>query len=202
MKNNNDQKIFVVINLAWLGDTLLTGALCQGIKENFPNSKIVFISSTPFVEVAKGLSGVDEVYAYDKKNEHKGLFGVFKFAKNFPYKNKVDYSFIVHAHERSLMLAMAIGSKRKISAKIKKSPLNLFITDKVLFTEKEIRTTYKADFNANYLSKITGKNEKFKLQFSYPKEYDLKIAEELEKNNLKNEKIVGICPIAKESALA
>ena len=198
MKNKEKFKIFTVINLGWLGDTLLTGTLCQDIKLNYPNSKVIFIASKPFEEIALGIKGVDEVFTYDKKELHKGFWGVFKFAKNFPYKNKTDCAFVVHSHERSLLLSMAIGSKRRISAPIKNSPLNLFITDKIHYTEQMIRNTYKADFNAGYLSVLTGKKPQSKMSFSYPKSYDEKISKILEENNLKGEKIIGICPVAKD----
>ncbi len=198
MLNNKALKTFVVINLGWLGDTLLTASLCKDIKLNYPESKVIFIASKPFEEIAKGMDGVDEVFTFDKKNKHKGLFGTLKFAKNFPYKNKVDCAFIVHSHERSVLLGIAIGAKIKISAPLKKSPLNLFITHKVKFTEEKIRNTYKADFNAEYLSILTGKAPQSKMSYSYPQEYDEKIKRILEEQGYSENKIIGICPVAKD----
>ncbi len=199
MKQINDFKIFVVINLGWLGDTLLTGKLCSDIKINYPNSKIVFVASKPFEEVAKGLPDVDEVFGYDKKNFHKGILGVWKFAKNFPYSQKTDCAFVVHSHERSILLSWLIGAKIRISAPLKNSPLNFLITNKIKYTEHMIRNTYKADFNASYLSVLTGKKTNSTMKFSYPNKYDLHVQNELAKENLCGKKIIGICPLAKDN---
>ncbi|MDD3594118.1 MAG: glycosyltransferase family 9 protein [Candidatus Gastranaerophilales bacterium] len=195
---NKKEKVFTVINLGWLGDTLLSSVLCQDIKLNYPDSKVIFIASKPFEEVAKGMHGVDEVFVYDKKQEHKGLLGPWKFAKKFPYKNKVYASFIVHAHERSLLLSLATGSKIRVCAPLKNSPLNLFITHKFNYTQEQIRNTYKANFNASYLSLLTGKPPQSKMGFSYPPEYDEYAKKILADFNPENAKIIGLCPLAKD----
>ncbi len=150
-KNN----IFAVVQLGRLGDTLLSESLCKNIKNAFPDSKLIYIVAKPFVEVANRLSGVDEVFAFDKKDEHPGFFGPFKFAQNFPYKNKVDYSVITYRHERAVMLGYAIGSKKTIAVPFKWiSPLNLLITNKRKFDINEQQNVYKAEYNSNYLKTI------------------------------------------------
>ena len=46
---------FAVINLGWMGNILLSSVLCQDIKKNYPNSKIIFIAPESLCEVAKGI---------------------------------------------------------------------------------------------------------------------------------------------------
>ena len=112
----NEPKIFLVINLSYLGDVLVTNALCQNIKLNYPDSKVVFMVNKPFYEAALNQECVDDVIYYDKKNEHKGILGFFKFLFNCPYKNKIDTTIILYANDRGIVLSYLLGSKIRISS--------------------------------------------------------------------------------------
>ena len=79
-----NEKTFLIINLSFLGDIILTNALCQNLKINYPDSKIIYIVNKPFYEAAYYQNGVDEVYEFDKRGKNKGLFGLIKFIKHFP----------------------------------------------------------------------------------------------------------------------
>lgn len=179
----NNLKNFAIISLGGLGDTLLNSALCQDIKKNYPNSKIIFIASKVFFDIAQGLEGVDEAFYFDKKSEHKGLLGGFKFAKKFPYKGKIDCAIITHAQERSILLAKAIGAKIRIAIPKKGlNPVNLIITHKVNYIEEQIRTTYKADYNSDYLKLIGAKSRLSEVKFNVPNKYDEIIKTKLVQN--------------------
>ena len=147
----DDNYIFAIIALGHLGDTILVEPLCANIKNQFPNSKIIFIVNKSFEEIPLGFKSVDEIYGYDKYNKNKGLLGNIKFALKFPYRNKIDYSIITHPHERSIIAAKLIGSKNIISLPIKYSPLNIFINKKRERNSKKIKNIYKGDFNSQYL---------------------------------------------------
>ena len=64
-----EKKVFLIFNTAFIGDMLVTNTLVQNIKTYYPDSKVVFICNTPFVDVAKYHDGVDEVVAFDKKKD-------------------------------------------------------------------------------------------------------------------------------------
>lgn len=149
----NTIKNIVVIALGFLGDTLLVEPMCKNIKKSFPNANLIFIANDVFKEIPLGFESVDKIYGYDKKDKHKGLLGYFKFKKEFTEK-EIDYAIITHPHERSILLAKAIGAKNIVSLPIKKSPLNILINKKRTTTLEEIRNTYKADFNNKYLDVI------------------------------------------------
>ena len=53
MVNKENQKIFLIINLSFFGDVLLTNTLCQNIKLSYPDSKIVFLVNKHFYEAQK-----------------------------------------------------------------------------------------------------------------------------------------------------
>lgn len=113
MKNN---KIFLVFNTAAFGDVLLCNSLCQNIRINFPEAKIIFITDKSFVDVAKYQEAVDEVISYDKKGIHIGIKGMFKFVRNFPYKQPYC-AFITYKNERNFVISLLLRAKNIITPK-------------------------------------------------------------------------------------
>ena len=140
-----------VISLGFLGDTLMAEPLCANIRKHFPDSKIIYIVNKVFEDIPKGFESVDEIFPFDKKDKHKGFTGYIRFAKEFPYRNKIDYCIITHEHERSLIVAKFIGAKKIISKPIKNSPLNMFINMKRPVVQSEADNTYRADYFSDFL---------------------------------------------------
>lgn len=112
--SKDKQKIFLVFNTASLGDLLLCSPLCQNIKLQYPDSKVVFVAGKTFAEVAKNLKDVDDVVIFDKKCEHKGIFGLIKFISSFKYKGSCC-SFLTYSNIRNYVAAFFSGSKCIIS---------------------------------------------------------------------------------------
>lgn len=106
----DNEKVFVVFNTSCFGDVLLCNSCCQNIKRAFPNSKIVFVVNKGFEEVARYQEGVDDVVTYDKKGKHKGILGIFKFVKEFKYKN-VFASIVTYNNVRNYLIAKLIKSR-------------------------------------------------------------------------------------------
>ncbi len=181
---HKEAKTFAIIALGFLGDTILVEPLCQNIRNNYPNSKIVFIANDLFKETALGFESINEVFGYEKRIKHKGLMGLIRFSKEFPYKNKIDYAIITHPHERSILLAKIIGAKNIISLPSKNKFFNLFFNPKNNYIEEENKNTYKADYNlkcveslfkpqnmnAKYIRKDIDYN-KIKEKFNLPDNY-------------------------------
>lgn len=117
-----NSKTFLVINLSCFGDVLLTNSLCQNLKINYPDSKIVFVVDKPFEDVAKYQKDVDEVLVFDK-SKTKGFFKLLKYAKNCPYKSKIDASFVIYGNSRGLVLSKLLGAKKIVTGALKKSLL-------------------------------------------------------------------------------
>lgn len=103
-------KVFLIFNTACFGDNLVCNALCQNIKRIFPDSKVVFVVDKPFYEAAKYQKCVDDVIIYDKKFTHKGIVGLTRFVKEFPYKGAYA-SFITYRNLRNLWVSYLVGVK-------------------------------------------------------------------------------------------
>ena len=129
MSSKRDKKrVFLVISTAHFGDAVLTCELCQNIKKNEQNAYLVYIANKPFVDVARYLDGVDEVWAYDKKGEHKGLAGLYRFWAEHKNKYKFEASFVIYGNERGIFLSKLLGAKQIYSDQ-KRFPANLFLTN-------------------------------------------------------------------------
>ncbi len=110
------EKVFLVFNTAAFGDVLLCNSLCQNIRKNFPNAKIVFVADKPFYDVAKYQQDVDEVIVFDKKGIHKGLSGLLRFIKSFPYK-RAYCSLLTYKNERNFLISLLTGAQKIIRPK-------------------------------------------------------------------------------------
>ena len=104
------EKIFVIINSYLVGDMLLVNSLVQNIKRLYQNSKVIMLTNKTFYDLSKYQKDVDDVIIWDRHGEHKGILGMFKFIKNFPYK-KIFASFPIYATDRPIMLGFLLGSK-------------------------------------------------------------------------------------------
>ena len=116
-----EEKIFLIVNLSCFGDVLLTNSLCQNLKFEYPDSKIVFCTDKPFEEAAKYQKDVDDVIVFDKNGKQKGLINLIKFAFHCEYKNKIDTAFVIYGNKRGLLLSKFLGAKRIVAGSRKKT---------------------------------------------------------------------------------
>lgn len=166
----DNSKVFVVFNTACFGDVLLCNSLVQNIKLAFPNSKVVFVTDKKWADVAKYQKDVDEVFVYDKNNGHKGLGGMLKFIREFPYK-KPFASFVTYKNERNFAVSKLLKSRFVIN------PIN---------TKPDECMQYK---HSLMLQQLTNKKIK-----NLPIKYELPDGV---KNPLSGEKYVALCCITK-----
>lgn len=186
------KKVFLVINLSYFGDVLLTNSLCQNIKLNYPDSKIVFLVNKPFEEAAKYQKDVDEVLVFDKNGEHKGLFGLFRFVKNCKYKNNIYASFIIYGNDRGILLSYLLNAKKRVAGF--ESNLKFLLTD-LFYHDKQV---YVQDINSGFISVLTNKKAEI-----VPIRYNSNVDDDFCKqfyNQYKNNEIIGLCCVSKQKA--
>ena len=184
------KKLFLIINTGYLGDVVLTSKLTRDIKANYPDSFSVFIADSPYIELAKGLPGVDETFEYDRKKcQH--LIPFLKFIINFPYKNKIDYAFIPnHKKANRFILAKILGAKKIFGIS------NLPISEHGKIRIKNPLHERFAYLTADMISCINGKftNDK-DIEYNIPLESQQKIDNYLEQTGIKDN-LVAINPQA------
>ena len=153
----NKQKTFVVINLAYIGDVMVCSALCEEIKRNYPESKLIFVTNKISAQVAEGIPSVDEVRVFDKKKEHRGLLGLLKFASVF---KDVDVCFPIHSYDRGNLLAFLTGAKRRISNKQEKNLTRFLLTDCL-----DTNSVHVVDRTLELVVPITGKKPESSMNY-------------------------------------
>lgn len=149
--SKENAKIFLIINLSFFGDVLLTNTLCQNLKKHYPSSKIVFAVNKPFCEAAKYQACVDDVIVVDKRGSEKGLWGLYKFANQCEYKNKIDAAFIIYGNDRGILLSYFLNCKKRISGPMKFT--KFFLTDIHIETDGFVNMQ---DINGNFAKALTG----------------------------------------------
>ena len=115
MDSSDKEKTFLVVNMSCFGDVLLTNSLCQNLKLEYPNSKIVFLADKPFVEAAKYQKDVDDVIYMDKHNKHRGFLGLIRFVCTCKYRNKIDAAFVTYGNPRGIIVSKLLGAVKIIS---------------------------------------------------------------------------------------
>lgn len=174
----NHESTFLVFNTACLGDVLLCNCLIQNIKNIYPNSKVIFIADKTYQDIARYQMGVDDVIVFDKKNLHKGLLGLIKFIKDFPYK-KADYSIITYRNERNYFISQMLGVK------------------KILVSKNKDKNISMQEIHAKILTQITDKEVK-----NLPIKYIVKNESTDKFLNIfdSNKKSIALCAISKNTA--
>lgn len=112
--------MFLVFNTAAFGDVLLCNSLVQNIKNIYPESKVIFIADKNYRDAAFYQKGVDDVVIYDKKGLNKGILGLIKFIRSFPYKN-ADYSIVTYKNFRNRLISKFLAKKTLHSKNINKN---------------------------------------------------------------------------------
>ena len=162
------QKNFLIINMAYVGDVLITSGLCQEIKNNYPDSKLLMITTPASHQIAKNIPAVDEAYVFDKRGKDKGLLGMLKFVFNFKYRGKIDAAFIVHSYFRGVFLAFFLGCKRRIADYWLNKSSAFLLTDLLYKKPGERNPLNKVDNYANYISVLTSTELKEDISYNCP----------------------------------
>ena len=108
--NYKDKKVFVIINSYFIGDILIVNSMVQNIKNIYPDSLVVMLTSPALADVAKYQEGVDDVVIWDRHGKHHGGWNTIKFALNFPYK-KIYAAFPIYSSDRPIMLSYLLHAK-------------------------------------------------------------------------------------------
>lgn len=181
----HNKKLFLIINTGYLGDVILTSKLSRDIKKEYPESHLVFIVDT------KGLPGVDEVICYNRK-KCQDIFHFISFWLKFPYKWKIDYTFIPHVNKKSrVFLAKSLGSNKTFILSEFQYPQNCMEQS----TKNPIHKRF-ASLTANMLSLITGRiTDNQDVEYNVPKAATEKIDKYIKEKNL-CDNLVAINPQA------
>lgn len=124
--NDASSKTILIIQTAFIGDTILASHFARAVKEQYPNSKIHFFLRKGNESVIQGLPTIEKTWIWDKAGgKTKNLFKLICELR----KIKFDMVFNLHRHFNSGLVSALMRSPFK--AGFKQNPLSFFYTDKV-----------------------------------------------------------------------
>jgi ADP-heptose:LPS heptosyltransferase len=123
--NDASSKNILIIQTAFIGDTILASHFARAVKDQFPDSKIHFFLRKGNESVIQGLSSIEKVWVWDKAGgKTRNLMRLISELRNIHF----DYVFNLHRHFNSGLVASMMKADKKIG--FKQNPLAMFYTHK------------------------------------------------------------------------
>ena len=89
------RKHILIIRLSSMGDVAMVSPVLKELLENNKNYKISLLTNFQFFPFFRAFNDVNLI-PFDKKKQHKGLFGMFRLFKEI---KKLDLDYVVDLHE-------------------------------------------------------------------------------------------------------
>ena len=101
------------INLAYIGDVILSTPLTRALKKAYPSATIDMLIIPSTAEVAQGNPYVDNIIAYDKRGKHRQLSEMWKLIGQLR-QQKYDLAVTTNFSLRSPAIAWASGARWRV----------------------------------------------------------------------------------------
>ena len=121
-------KRIVIIDPAFLGDTVFNGPLIRELRNRLPDAQIDIVVRPPSDQIASYITGIGRVHRFDKRNEDSGISGLRRMAKQISAE-KYELAIIPHPSVRSTLLATLAKIPRRIG--LATGLAGLFLTEQV-----------------------------------------------------------------------
>jgi ADP-heptose:LPS heptosyltransferase len=119
-------KTILIIQTAFIGDTILASNFAREVKNLYPDSKIHFFLRKGNESVIQGLPTIEKTWVWDKAGgKSKNLFKLIRELREIEF----DYVFNLHRHFNSGLVTALMRSREKIG--FKQNPLSFFYSKKV-----------------------------------------------------------------------
>lgn len=102
----NPQKI-LIRSTNWIGDAVMSTPAVRAIRENFPQSEITILAKPWVADVFRYSPMIDHLLIYDKKERHRGFFGMLRLARELQSLNFDCAILLQNAFEAALIATMA-----------------------------------------------------------------------------------------------
>jgi len=123
---NDSSKNILIIQTAFIGDTILASHFARALKDLYPHSKIHFFLRKGNESVIEGLPTIEKTWVWDKKGgKTRNLFRLISELREI----KFDMVFNLHRHFNSGLVSVFMRSPFK--AGFKQNPLSAFYTRKI-----------------------------------------------------------------------
>src|SRR5262249_54362328 len=103
----------LVVQTAWLGDTVFSSALVGGLRARFPAAQLDLCVSPRGRDVALAIEGVEAALVYDKNGADRGPRGLWRMARRLR-EREYDLAVVPHRSLRSGLLARLSRIPRRL----------------------------------------------------------------------------------------
>ncbi|WP_346883525.1 glycosyltransferase family 9 protein [uncultured Algibacter sp.] len=132
-------KHILVIRLSAMGDVAMTVSVLRAVTQQYPELKITVLTRGFFVPFFRDIKRVDVFHA-DVKGKHKGVFGLYKLARELNKDNAFYAIADLHNVLRSKILKTFIRCKRFSSIDKGRKEKRLLTTGKLF---EQLKTTHQ-----------------------------------------------------------
>jgi ADP-heptose:LPS heptosyltransferase len=157
--NDASSKTILIIQTAFIGDTILASHFARAVKDLYPNSKIHFFLRKGNESVIQGLPTIEKTWVWDKAGgKTKNLMKLISELREI----KFDMVFNLHRHFNSGLVSAMMKSPFK--AGFKQNPLSMFYTRKVNHQIPDPRGWHEVQRNLELIPgyKISGNSKIYK----------------------------------------
>ena len=93
----------LVIRTSAMGDVALTAPVLKGMREQYPDVELVFLTRSSFKPFFSSITGL-QLFFPDLKERHRGFPGLIRLFKDINRQSKIDYVIDLHDVLRSKIL--------------------------------------------------------------------------------------------------
>lgn len=185
--NNSSIKRILIINLAFIGDVVLTTPVARELKAKFPNASIDMLVIPAAAPIAELNPYVAKVLIYDKRGKHKKIFQLWGLIRNLRVQ-KYDLTISTNFAVRNPMVAWATGAPYRIGYDAQHG--KMFLTHTASVVRKGDR--HEVENQLDVLKPLDSKVEDMSLELEV-REKDIKYVETVVKRT-SGKQLVVVCP--------
>ena len=153
----------LLLELGWIGDTIVTLPATKALKQTFPDAKFVRICTRVAEPIVTRCPYVDEILIYEREHEHKGLWGGWRLLKGVR-KIRPDAFINLHVPDinrnfkiyfRDNLFSFLTGAKTRVAYF---SPgTRIFLTHGIKAENKHLDKYYIVDLINDLVSRLGAK---------------------------------------------
>jgi len=183
-------KKILVINLAFIGDVILSVPAIRALKETYPEARIDMLTVPVTVPVAKLIPYVDTVLEYDKRGQHKNILKLWQLIKKLRTQ-KYDLAVAMNFALRGAAVAWASGAHNRLGYDAQHAAM--FLTHVASSARSEIR--HETENYLSLLKPIGIEAEDARLELKITPEVINRVREKLVLEE--NQPLIIICPFGR-----
>ncbi len=106
---------FIIYQTAFIGDIILSTSMLKSLKDEYPQSSIIFITTPTGKNILENSKEIDSFIIYDKHGVDSGLSGIYKISKKIKEITKHNKSIYISPHRyiRASILGFLIGAEAR-----------------------------------------------------------------------------------------